>query len=79
MLREAIKKFNGQFRARCRCRASNTILEKFWHIREDLRRVIVDMTKRLCQDKTAKHFDTFLACRLIPLEKQLGVRPEGIR
>ena len=45
---------------------------------EDLRKVIADMTKRLCQDNTVKHYEAFLACRLIPLDKQPGVRPIGI-
>lgn len=36
------------------------------------------MTQRLCQDNTGKHFETFLACRLIPLNKKPGVRPIGI-
>ena len=45
---------------------------------EDLRKAIADMTKRLCRDKTAKHLEAFLACRLIPLNKEPGVRPIGI-
>ena len=46
--------------------------------REDLKKAIVDMTKRLYQDNTVKHLEPLLACRLIPLEKQPGVRPIGI-
>ena len=45
---------------------------------EDLRKAIADMTKRLCRDNTVKHLEAFLACRLIPLDKQAGVRPIGI-
>ena len=45
---------------------------------EDLRKAIADMTKRLCQDNTVKHLEVFLACRLIPLDKQPGIRPTGI-
>ena len=45
---------------------------------EDLRKAISDMTKRLCRDNTVKHFEAFLTCRLIPLDKQPGVRPFGI-
>ena len=45
---------------------------------EHLRKTIADMTKILCPDKIAKHLDAFLACRLIPLDKQSGVRPIGI-
>ena len=41
-------------------------------------RKATDMTKRLCQDNTIKHLETFLACRLIPLDKKSGVRPIGI-
>ena len=45
---------------------------------EDLRKAIADMTKRLCRDNTVKQLEAFLACRLIPLDKQSGVRPTGI-
>ena len=45
---------------------------------EGLRKAIVDMIKRLCRDNTVKHLEAFLACRLIPLDKQPGVRPIGI-
>ena len=44
---------------------------------EDLRKAIADMTKRLCQDNIVKHYEAFLACRLILLDKQPGVRPIG--
>ena len=33
------------------------------------------MNRRLCQDNTVTHLETFLACRLIPLDKHPGVRP----
>ena len=45
---------------------------------EDLRKAIADMTKRLCRDNTVKHLEAFLACNLIPLDKQPGVRLTGI-
>ena len=45
---------------------------------EDFRKAIADMTKCLCQENTIKHLEPFLVCRLIPLDKQLGVRPIGI-
>ena len=45
---------------------------------EDLRKAIADMTKRPYRDNTVKHLEAFLACRLIPLDKQPGVRPIGI-
>ena len=54
------------------------MLENFGSSGEDLRKAIADMTKRLCQDNTVKHLEAFLACRLIPLDKQRGVRPTGI-
>ena len=36
------------------------------------------MTKQLCQNITVENIKTFLACRLLPLDKQLWVRPIGI-
>ena len=45
---------------------------------EDLRKAIAGMTKRLRQDNTVKHLEAFLACRLIRLDKQPGVRPIGV-
>ena len=42
---------------------------------EDLKKAIADMTKQLCQDDTVKHLEAFLACKLIPLDKQPVVRP----
>ena len=44
---------------------------------EDLRKAAADMTKRLCH-YVIKHLEEFLACRLILLDKQPGVRPIGI-
>ena len=45
---------------------------------ENLRKTIGDMTKRLRQDNTVKYLEAFLACKLIPLDEQSGVRPIGI-
>ena len=45
---------------------------------EDLGKTIAERTKLLCQDNTVKHLEAFLACRLMPLDKQPGVRPIGI-
>ena len=47
----------------------------FGTLGEDLRKATADMTKRLCQDNKVKHLEAFLACRLILLDKQPGVRP----
>ena len=46
------------------------MLRNFGTSGEDLRKTIVDITKRLCKDNTVKHLEAFLACRLIPLDKQ---------
>ena len=51
---------------------------KFGTSGEDLRKAIPGMTKRLCQDNTIKHLEASLDCRLIPLDKQPGVRPIGV-
>ena len=54
------------------------ISDNFENVREDFRKSIVEMAKRLCQERSANYFAVFLACRLIPLDKQPGVRPIGI-
>ena len=54
------------------------MLGNFGSSGEDLRMAIADVTKRLCRDNTVKHLEAFLACRLIPLDKQPGARPIGI-
>ena len=46
------------------------MLRNFGTSGEDFRKTIVDITKRLCKDNTVKHLEAFLACRLIPLDKQ---------
>ena len=33
------------------------------------------MAKRQCQERSTNYLAAFLACRLIPLDKQPGVRP----
>ena len=50
----------------------------FGNVGEDLRKSIAEMAKRLCQERSANYLAAFLACRLIPLDKQPGVRPIGI-
>lgn len=66
MVREAIKKTRGSAgpsgldaEGWCRILDSRNIITS----NEDLRKVVANMTKRLCQNKTAKHLDAFLACR----------------
>ena len=46
--------------------------------REELRKAITDIFKQLCQGNTVKYLETRLAWILIPLDKQPGVRPNGI-
>ena len=50
----------------------------FGNVGEELRKSIAEMAKRLCQKRSANYLAAFLACRLIPLDKQPGVRPIGI-
>ena len=45
---------------------------------EDLQKSIDELAKRLCQEIRANYLAAFLACRLIPIDKQPGVRPIGI-
>ena len=80
MVREAIKKTRGSAgpsgldaEGWCRILDSRNIITS----NEDLRKVVANMTKRLCQNKTAKHLDAFLACRS-HLDKQPDVRPVRI-
>ena len=50
----------------------------FGNVGEDLRKSIAKMAKRLCQERSANYLAALLERRLIPLEKQPGVRPIGI-
>ena len=50
----------------------------FGNVGEDLRKSIAGMAKRQCQERSANYLAAFLACILIPLDKQPGVRPIGI-
>ena len=47
----------------------------FGNVGEDLRKSIAEMAKILCQERRANYLAAFLACRLIPLDKQPGVTP----
>ena len=50
----------------------------FGSVGEDFRKSIAEMAKRLCQERSTNYLAAFLACILIPLDKQPGVRPIGI-
>ena len=54
------------------------ILGNVKNVGEDLRKSIAEMAKIRCQERSANYLDAFLACRLIPLDKQPGVRSIGI-
>ena len=47
---------------------------------EDLRKSLADMAKELCikEVESPRSLEAFLACRLIPLDKNPGLRPIGI-
>ena len=47
----------------------------FGNVGEDLWKSIAEKAKILCQERSANFLAAFLACRLIPLDKQPGVRP----
>lgn len=77
MVRETMKK--------TRCSTSPSVLDaegwrrilvwrNFNKSGEHLRKTIADLTKRLYQYKIGKQLDAFLAYKLIPLDKQSGVR-----
>ena len=82
MVRHAIKKTFDGFAGPLRLDADSShqifIWGNFGTSVEDLRKVIADMAKRLCQDNSVKHFETFLAGRLTPFEIQPGVRSIGV-
>ena len=47
----------------------------------DLRKAIAEMTKKMCTEKLAEEdtsLESHMACRLIPLNKNPGVRPIGV-
>ena len=50
------------------------ISSNFGNAGEDLRKSIAEMAKRICHERNANCLAAFLACRLIPLDKQQGVR-----
>lgn len=39
---------------------------------------MAEIAERLCQERSANYLAIFLACRLIPLDKQPGVKPIGV-
>ena len=54
------------------------ISDNFGNVGEQLRKSIAEMAKGLCQERSVNYIAAFLACRLIPLDKQPGVRLTGI-
>ena len=59
----------------CRLLASNC----FGDSSSDLCRAIASFTRKLCSKKLdAPSLEAFLACRLIPLDKNPGLRPIGV-
>ena len=50
----------------------------FTNLGQEFPKSIVEMAKRLCQERSADYLVAFLARRLIQLEMQPGVRPIGI-
>ena len=57
----------------CRILTSKT----FGSSATDLRKTVAEMAKKLCSQKV-QHIDELLACRLIPLDKNPGLRPIGV-
>ena len=56
-----------------------------WTINADLRRAFADVNNKIYTEKlpvnTTKDetaLESFLACRLIPFDKNLGLRPNGV-
>ena len=80
MVKDAIKRTRGAAGPSGRdadgwCRI--LISGNFGNVGEELRKPIAEIRKRLCQERSANYLAAFLACRLIPLDKQPGVRPIG--
>ena len=46
----------------------------FGNVGENFQKSIVEMAKRLCQERSEDYLASFLACRLIPLDSQPVVR-----
>ena len=81
MIKDATKKAKGAagpsgMDANGWCRI--LISSNFGNVEGDLRKSIAEMTKRLCRERCANYLAAFLACRLIPLDKQPGVKPIGV-
>ena len=51
---------------------------KFGNVGEEPQKSIAKMAEILCQGRSANYLAAFLACRLIPLDKQPGVGTIGI-
>ena len=51
---------------------------KFGDVGEEPQKSIAKMAEILCQGRSANYLAAFLACRLIPLDKQPGVEAIGI-
>ena len=52
---------------------------KLIHINSDLRKAFANVVKNLCTDLTeTQTIEAFLSCRLIPLDKNTGLRPIGV-
>ena len=80
MVKDAIKKTRGAAGSsgmdadgwRCILISGN-----FENVGEEPQKSIAKMAEILCQERSANYLAAFLACRLIPLDKQPGVGPIG--
>ena len=81
MVKDALKKTRGAadpsgMDADGWCRIP--ISGNFGNVGEDHWKSMAEIAERLCQERSANYLAIFLACRLIPLDKQPGVKPIGI-
>ena len=52
--------------------------KNFGESSSDFCQTLANVTKKLCTEELSTLFEGFLACRLIPLNKNPGLRPIGV-
>ena len=57
---------------------TNFVIKELWWVSSDLCQTLAKVTKKHCTEELSTSFEGFLACRLIPLIINPGLRPIGV-